>query len=217
MDAALRRRAAGNNTNAASGRPLPPARGPKSSSPESGEVLGSTEGMKHAKNSRLGAHQSPGVAGKKRQRPESSLDDRAGRPSPLGRSSSSNSEPDLDADMAGTSEVSGDEDSSSRSSGGGSDADDTGPAALKAPAGVILVEDAEERNAELHRLLRAPRYAQAKTWTLKLLEGGTEAEQRTFRSSVISVPLCSSLALLPRSVPLCSSLAMLPCSHPQVL
>ncbi|KAL4445785.1 hypothetical protein ABPG77_008984 [Micractinium sp. CCAP 211/92] len=69
---------------------------------------------------------------------------------------SSSSDRDLDADLACASENSSDEDISRD---GVSNADVVEPAIHAAPpAGVILVEEAEERNAELQRLLRAPRY-----------------------------------------------------------
>lgn len=155
LDAALRRRAAaGTAAAAAKSRPLSPSRATKSSSPESGEVLGDAQDVKQMDNSLQGPQQHQHVAGKKRQRVDSSMRRSSDCFAPL---ESSSSDRDLDADLACASENSSDEDISRD---GVSNADVVEPAIHAAPpAGVILVEEAEERNAELQRLLRAPRCA----------------------------------------------------------
>lgn len=159
LDAALRRRAAAKLTNAfAADVPLPTSVAPRSSSPESGEVPNSTEAIKQAKNGKQASQKRPHLAGRKRQRAESAAGCSAGWSTALERSSSSDSEHDLDAHLACGSDISSDK---SGNNSRGSDSEDVRPAMLAAaPTGVILVEQAEERNAALLRLLRAPRCAE---------------------------------------------------------
>ena len=145
MDAAVRRRAAAANGVAAAAA----AANPKSSSPESGEVPDSPPTQPLPAVAEQPATKGKQVAGKKRRRTSADVSDGGAKAARAARSVT----PDLDAELASASDASA---SCSDSEGGSEQAAAVEPA-VPAPAGVILVDTVAERNAEVQRLLRAPR------------------------------------------------------------
>lgn len=145
MEAAVRRRAAAHA--AAAVEASPPAKPPvKSSSPESGELPGSAS---------AGAARQPLHQPAKRSE-HSSPALRAQQAAPAAADLDIDAEAASDSSSEGGSSASG---SDSKEEFGGGRTEPAVPA--PAPAGVIVVERAEQRNAEVQRLLRAPRCGQA--------------------------------------------------------
>lgn len=149
IDAALRRRtladSAGGGSQAAQAQRQQPSPG-SASPPESGEVSAGTPAAEDLQDARTSRQAAPS-----RGRTQSAgncttaAELRGGVATAGGQP---NSEVDLDAVLAS---------GCSGSSSSGSEAEQIEPAVPQAPTGVILVESMEERNAEVQRLLRAPR------------------------------------------------------------
>ncbi len=185
MEAAVRRRAAANA--AATADASPPAKAPpgKSSSPESGELPGSAS-----------AGGSPQL-----QQPPARR-----RSPPLAAKPAAPADHDLDIDAALASD-SGSEGGSDSEDGVGAERTE---AAVPAPAGVIVVDSVEQRNAEVQRLLRAPRCVRAvRSCWLGSRHGGLECAEM-FNAGLVGV-FRSCLAI--PNVPLPLALAChMPCS-----